>query len=151
MLCDIPQGSLLSPLLFNIFMNDMNEAVNASSLRLYSDDTTWYRACKNPIILQSSLNQDMERISSWLNHNYLQSDGDKTHAMVLEKDAHHYDFKLSGSSIDIKEHLMILWVHLDSKLSFKEHVNEILKKVFTKIAALRHLKRLVPPSTLLVL
>ena len=66
-------------------MNDMNEAVNDSSLRLYADDTTQYMADKNPTVLQFSLNQDMERLSSWLDHNYLQANRDKTQAMVLGK------------------------------------------------------------------
>ena len=149
--CGVPQGSLLSPLLFNIFMNDMNEAVNDSSLRLYADDTTQYMADKSPTVLQFSLNQDMERLSSWLDHNYLQANRDKTQAMVLGKSTHHYDLKFNGASIDIKEHLKILGVYLDNKLSFQEHINEMLKKVFAKIAALRRLKRLVPSSTLLVL
>ena len=149
--CGVPQGSPLSPLLFNIFMNDINEAVNDSSLRLYADDTTQYMADKNPTILQFSLNQDMERLSSWLDHNYLQANGDKTQAMVLGKSTHHYDLKFNGAAIDIKEHLKILGVHLDNKLTFQEHISEILKKVFAKIAALRRLKRLVPCRTLLVL
>ena len=91
-------------------MNDMNEAVNDSSLRLYADDTTQYMADKNPTVLQFSLNQDMERLSSWLDHNYLQANGDKTQAMVLGKSTHHYDLKFNGASIDIKEHLKILGV-----------------------------------------
>ena len=45
---EVPQGSLLSPLLFNILINDMNEAVISSSLRLYADDTTQYTSdCKS--------------------------------------------------------------------------------------------------------
>ena len=71
--------------------------------------------------------------------------------MVLGKSTHHYDLKFNGTPIDIKEHLKILGVHLDNKLTFQEHIREILKKVFAKIAALRRLKRLVPSSTLLVL
>jgi len=90
-------------------MNDMNVAVNDSSLRLYADDTTQYMADKNPTVLQFSLNQDMERLSSWLDHNYLQANGDKTQAMVL------------GKSIDIKEHLKILGVHLDNVIFSRTH------------------------------
>ena len=71
--------------------------------------------------------------------------------MVLGKSTHHYNLKFNGASIAIKEHLKILGVHLDNKLSFQEHINEMLKKVFAKIAALRRLKRLVPSNTLLVL
>ena len=81
--CGIPQGSLLSPLLFNIFMNDLSETVTISSLRLYADDTTQYMADKSPVVLQYTLNQDMERLSSWLDYNYLQANGNKTQAIIL--------------------------------------------------------------------
>ena len=60
--CGVPQGSLLSPLLFNIFMTDMNETVPVSSLSRYADDTTQYAADNSPIVLQYTLNKDMERI-----------------------------------------------------------------------------------------
>ena len=100
-------------------MNDMNEAVIDSSLCLYAGDTTQYVADKNPTVLQSSLNQDMGRQSSWFDHNYLRANGDKTQAMVLGKSTYHYDLKFNGVPVDIKEHLKILGVHLDNKLSHK--------------------------------
>ena len=93
-------------------------------LRLYADDTTQYIADKSPTVLQFSLNQDMERLSSWLDHSYLQANGDKTQSMVPGKSTHHYDLKFNGAPIDIKEHLKILGVHLDNKLSFQEHLSE---------------------------
>ena len=71
--------------------------------------------------------------------------------MVLGKSTHHCDLKFNGAPIDIKEHLKILGVIIDNKLSFQEHISEILKTVFAKIASLLRLKRLVPSSTLLVI
>ena len=58
--CGVPQGSLHSPLLFNMFMNDLNETVTVSSLRLYADDTSQYTADYSPVVLQHLLNQDVE-------------------------------------------------------------------------------------------
>ena len=115
----VPQGSLLSPLLFDIFMNDTKEAVIDFSLGLYADDTTQYVADKNPTVLQSSLNQEMERLSSWLDHNYPRANGDKTQAMVLGKSTHHYDLKFNGAPIDIKEHLKILGVIIINTLEHR--------------------------------
>ena len=103
--CGVPQGSLLSPLLFNIFMNDMNESVSVSSLRLYADDTTEYMADESPLVLQHVLNQDIEKLSTWLNYNYLQANGDKTQAMILGNSTYNYDLEFDGTLIDIKEHL----------------------------------------------
>ena len=132
-------------------MNDMNETVSISSLRLYADDTTQYMADESPVVLQYVINKDMERLSTWLNVNYLQANGDKTQAMILGNSTYHYDLEFDGTSIDIKEHLKILGVCLDNKLSYKEHTNVMLKRVYAKIAALRRLKRLVPANTLLLL
>ena len=64
---------------------------------------------------------------------------------------YHHDLEFDSPSIDLKEHLKILGVSLDNKLSFKEHISVMLKGVYAKIAALRRLKRLVPANTLLAL
>ena len=67
----LPQGSLLGPLLFNIFINDLNYVVPDVSLRLYADDTTLYASYISPIALQFVLNQGLSRLSEWFNSNYL--------------------------------------------------------------------------------
>ena len=86
----------------------------------------------------------MERISSWLDHNYLQANGDETQVMIIGNLSYVYDLVFNGASITLKEHLKILGVHLDNQLSFREHTNILLKKACAKITALRRLKRLVP-------
>ena len=108
-------------------MNDISETVTISSLRLYADDTTQYMADKSPVVLQYTLNQDMERLSSWLDYSYLQASGNKTEAMILGKSTYHYDLEFDSTSIVIKEHLKILGVCLANKLSFKEHISVMLE------------------------
>ena len=48
----VPQGSLLGPLLFNIYMNDLNYFIEGTSLRLYADDTTAYSSDTSPVVLE---------------------------------------------------------------------------------------------------
>ena len=101
-------------------MNDMNETVVVSSLRLYADDTTQYGVDNNPSLLQFTLNKDMESISSWLDYDYLRANGDKTQGMILGNSSYVYDVVFNGTYISLKEHLKILGVHLDNQLSFKD-------------------------------
>ena len=56
-----------------------------------------------------------------------------------------------GTPIDINNHLKILGICLDNNLSFREHISIVLKNVYSKIGALRRLKRLVPANTMLLL
>ena len=88
-------------------MADMNETVTVSSLRRYPDDTTQYAADNSPIVLQYTLNKDMEIISSWPDHNYLHASGDYTQGMIgLENSSYFYNLEFDG--IFIKEHFKIL-------------------------------------------
>ena len=128
----------------------MNETVTVSSLRLYADDTTQYGVDNNPFLLIYTLNKDMESISSWLDYNYLQANGDKTQGMILGNSSYVYDVVFNGTYISLKEHLKILGVQLDNQLSFKEHINILWKKAYAKIIAAGRLKRLVPSNILLV-
>ena len=57
--CGVPQGSLLGPLLFSIFIYDFNYSAGFFSLRLYADDTTQYAAHESLVVLESTLNQDI--------------------------------------------------------------------------------------------
>ena len=78
----VPQGSLLSPSLFNIFVNDLNFMINDSSLCLYADDMKGYMSDVSPVM---TLNNNLIKISNWLTQNYLLMNPDKTQAMVLGK------------------------------------------------------------------
>ena len=60
------QSGLLGPLLFNIFINDLNETIVTSSLRLYADDTTIYTSDVYPARLEFTINDDVSALSQWL-------------------------------------------------------------------------------------
>ena len=61
----VPQGSLLGPLLFNMYVNDLNYFITNTSLRLYADDTTQYASDVSPMVLQFVINSDLSVLSRW--------------------------------------------------------------------------------------
>ena len=66
----VPQGSLLGPLLFNMYVNDLNYFITNTSLRLYADDTTEYASDVSPMVLQFVINSDLSVLSRWFRMNF---------------------------------------------------------------------------------
>ena len=131
--------------------NDINFSVQLSSLRLCADDTTAYASNTDISALELSLNKDLENLSSWFASNYLSVNSKKTQAMILGKHSHEPALHIGDSVIEISGFLNILGVRIDHKLSFKDHLSTVLRKVYAKVGALRRLRKLVPADISLML
>ena len=149
--CGVPQGGLLGPLLFNIFLNDLNFAGQISSLRLYADDTTTYACDRDIITLEISLNQDLNILVTWFSQTYLIVSGIKTQGMILGSHTHAPEFFIGETKVELANSLKILGVTIDNKLTYCEHISNMLKKVYAKIGVLRRLTRLMPGNVSLSL
>ena len=145
----VPQGSLLGPLLFNIYMNDLNHFVQGSSLRLYSDDTTAYASDTSPLVLEYIINSDLQSVCKWFENNYLNINTTKTQAMAIGPVNYEYNINLHNSNIDLNDSLKILGVTLDRKMTFKPYILEQLKKACAKTAALRKLRKFIPQEVMI--
>ena len=91
--------SLLGPLLFNVYMNDLNYFVRDTSLRLYADDTTTYSSDVSPLVLEYLINSDLEIVSNWFQQNYLRVNVSKTQAMTIGPSLYRYDFHLDNTNV----------------------------------------------------
>ncbi|PFX22149.1 RNA-directed DNA polymerase from mobile element jockey [Stylophora pistillata] len=136
----VPQGSLLGPLLFNLYVNDLNYFITNTSLRLYADDTTHYASDVSPTVLQYIINSDLSVLSRWFSMNFLQINAAKTQAIAIGPSSYQYDFHLNDSNVHTKDTLKILGVVLDSKLTFKAHIKQQLNKGCAKASALRRIQ-----------
>ena len=138
----VPLGSILGPLLFNLFMNDIFYFIDKSKLANYADDTSTYLSEEGVFPFLHALKAETEVVLDWFRINEMKSNSDKCHLIVAEND--HRPFYISNSCIylDGKRELLqseelvkLLGVWIDNKLTFKEHIKTLLKKGNQKLHA----------------
>lgn len=134
----VPQGSVLRPLLFIIFTNDLPQSVSRSILDIYADDTTLSTtaAVSDLPTIQQRLQHDINKIADWTYGNKMVLNTSKTKSLLvtgkrLEKKALDTALKISCNSSEIEQvnSQKLLGVKLDSHLNFTEHIDDICKKV----------------------
>ena len=140
--CGIPQGSILGPLLFTIYINDLPSCNLFSKPRMYADDTTLTTSAEDPCVLEHKMNYDMNLIQSWLSANKLTLNVKKTKYMLIGS-----QFKLSQINSDFTVKVnntplervikhKSLGVQIDESLNWRPHINTISKKISAGIAFL---------------
>ena len=143
----VPQGSLLGPLLFNIFMNDLVFAIKNCRLINYADDSKLYLSHQDPLVVQDGINQDLANTIQWFQQNGMIANPEKYQAVVLGNTAHDFEIKCSEELIPISNEMKLLGVTLDNKLKFDSHIRSICRKVGGQVNALNRLKNILPCKT----
>ena len=153
----VPQGSILGPLLFNLFMNDIFYFMKESNLANYADDTSTY-VCKDGIFpFLHALKSETTTVLNWFKINEMKSNSDKCHLIVSENRNRLYK---SNSCIYLDEDnellhnesiVKLLGVFIDDELNFEEHVKTILKKGNQKLHALMRVSRYMSEEKLKLL
>ena len=155
--CGVPQGSILGPLLFLIYINDLPNSELVSDGRLFADDTNLTFADSNPDKLISVLNDDLKTLQNWLNLNKLSLNAIKTKCMFmasrqkLSTIPEEPNITISGNKIERVRSYKCLGLKLDESLTREHHVSTIISKVSKVIGVLRRLKPLLPQSTLVMI
>ena len=88
--CGVPQGSILGPLLFLIYINDLQMCTSFSTTKMYADDTCLFASAQDPSVLQNNLNEGLNKVLSWLHANKLTLNIKKTKYLII---ASHYKHK----------------------------------------------------------
>ena len=143
----VPQGSILGPLLFNIFMNDLMYAIKDCRLIGYADDTKIYESHKDPQVVENQLNRDLANSGRWFQENGMIQNPDKHQALVLGNTNHETKLTCANKSIPIANEMKLLAVTLGNKLKFDSHVATISGKVGGQVNNLNRLKNILPCRT----
>ena len=133
----VPQGSVLGPLFFNVYINDLPLSIQETDICSYADDTTIYTCDMHLENVISKLENDSKIIIEWLRNNYKKLNEDKCHFMIFgERTNQDVGINIGNCTVDNSQGEKLLGVLIDSNLNFGKHVSNICKKVSNKLFAL---------------
>ena len=137
----VPQGSVLGPLLFNIFINDIFYLVNDTEVCNYADDTKLYVGDKNLRTVLSKLEKDTLLLSEWFSDNFMKLNEEKSHLLIFGTKSDGMALNIGASQMSESESEKLLGVTIDSKLNFNLPVIQLCVKASQKLHALARVSK----------
>lgn len=138
----VPQGSVLGPTLFLIYINDLKQAVTEADLVLFADDTTLLRSDKTLNALLQHMEESRSNAERWFSCNKLSLNQNKTTSIIFTH--------RSLENYENPEKIKFLGLYLDPKLNWRHHVDFLANKLSKNIYILRNLSNIVPMNILII-
>lgn len=137
--CDInigvPQGSILGPFLFILYINDLPNILKFCKIQMFADDTLVYVKFQNPLQAVSAMNNELKLVTNWLKVNKLKLNISKTKCLFLGKNfvTENIDIEIDDEKICIVDSFKYLGIILDSQLKFNEYYENLVRKISCKV------------------
>ena len=152
----VPQGSILGPALFNLYINDLPSIPESGSLESFVDDSKLYLSfpVKDAAAVVQLINEDLAKIATWCCYNGLLINPDKTKLLVignrqmllrLPKDFH---VTLLGIEVTPSNPARDLGIEVDAMLSFEEHITNTVSSCFASLCQINRIKHLFDSKSL---
>ena len=135
--CGVPQGSVLGPLLFILYINDLPNVSKVTESLLFADDTSIFYSHSNAIQLFSILNEELRKVDAWMKSNRLSVNIKKTNYVIFKSKQKRFNANLSlyydNNPLKKEQFIKFLGVYIDENLSWIPHINHVCLKISKSI------------------
>ena len=154
--CGVPQGSILGPLFFLAYINDINVKLKFCNAKLFADDTVLYVSSHDTQLAHTMVQADLNRLSQWCNVNQLTVNVKKTKSVLFGTKKYldidrQPNLTLNNESIEYITHYKYLGIELDNNLNYKLHANNVYNLVAHKIYLLSKIRGFVSNKVALLI
>ena len=149
----VPQGSILGPLLFLIYVNDICKCSAVLKFVLFADDTNIFFSSSNLDTFEDTVNQELALLSKWFNTNKLSLNVQKTSYMLFQKRTSSFNpvIKINETVLQCVTSTKFLGVQLDNKMLWKDHITYVRGKLSSVLSVLYRVRSLVDSKSLILL
>ena len=137
----LPQGSILGPILFNLFINDLILTIQETYVCNFADDTTLYSCERSLPEVFTRLKADCDRALQWFHDNSMEANPNKFQMMFLGTSQDEIQMTINGENIKSCKQVKLLGVTIDSKLTFIKHINNICCTASKRTKALLRIRK----------
>ena len=150
MLCGVPQGSILGPILFILYINDMCNVSTLLKPILFADDPKLFYSGKDIKELCSVVSIELDKLCKWFQVNKLSLNTSKTNFMVFTNKCcdDTYSVCMHGLNLSRVFVTKFLGVHMDSKLDWNDHINIVRNNIAKNISFMNRVKHVLTSSAL---
>jgi hypothetical protein len=147
----VPQGSILGPLLFNIFINDLFFIISKTDMCNFADDNSLFSCAKTLNEVVSNLKFDLANVLKWFSLNLLKPNRSKFQMLVIGENFLPICIRVGDLVLNAKNSVELLGITIDCNLTFFEHIKSLCVKARYKVWSLNRIRRFLDNRQLILL